>query len=139
MSIIQLKIIELYRKLSTIYIKNSPFLIKFDNFRSNLTIFDINLNLKLNLDMDFEQKLSRRQIGLLESNCKSRFKADSNTIQIEFLANLDLIALAYLFVSLGDQASCIKFRHHPTNHFIGTLTCHPFPPQNKFFNFAKNM
>ena len=38
--------------------QNQQFLIKFDHFRSNSTIFDINLNLKLKSDMDFESKLS---------------------------------------------------------------------------------
>ena len=65
------------------------------NFRSNSTIFDLNQKLDSNSDRDFELSRRFRWISATNSDRKCRLKSHSNTIQIKFLADLDLIALAY--------------------------------------------
>ena len=103
------KIVKFNRKWSNLVEKDGflnkidKFLIKFDHFRLNSTIFDINLKLDSNSDRDFESSRRFRCMPGLNSDLKTSIKVDSNTIQIEFPGDLNLIALADFLVGGREQ------------------------------------
>ena len=83
----------------------------FDEFLIKSSLFD-------RFESEFESK-SSRQIAQVNSDRKSQLEVNSNTISIEFPADLDLIALAYLTAAVyGLNTRIIKiqkiqFKHLP--------------------------
>ena len=76
------KLVEFYRKLVEFEPKTWCS-IKFDGFSIKSTFLGPNSNSNSNLNRDFESDSSRRVIGPLELNRKSRINVDSNPIKVD--------------------------------------------------------